>query len=348
MRWRPLARRRLMTLRPLAVAMRARNPWVRCRLVELGLRSPFFIVASVVGRRWRRVAVIGSNLARRWRPRSRQRRASVAENPPAENKGPQRAHVLEIAKLSPLVRATGVPGGGSSLARTRLFVTVWCSDPPRGGRATRKCADRLASTPSAHRRGGRRDVHRSFAIAKARAWDASRSQAIASRSLRSHSMKHLGYTMFSKFVASLPTWAHGARPAWRAATRLLRDYTFNSILLQQAVRDLGRGRPWGDRAPHANRPWRCAVSHQTASGPCRQPTCRAILSRTLTALAALRWVAVGLGSHSPANPARSLSMPTLRRGHPCLCRLRLAQAGRFPDCGSTRVRSGHARDSADA
>jgi hypothetical protein len=30
-RWRPLARRRLSTLRPPEVAMRAMNPWVRFR-----------------------------------------------------------------------------------------------------------------------------------------------------------------------------------------------------------------------------------------------------------------------------------------------------------------------------
>ncbi|MEY2624403.1 MAG: hypothetical protein RL412_178 [Pseudomonadota bacterium] len=33
---RPLARRRARTLRPLAVAMRARNPWVRARRTLLG------------------------------------------------------------------------------------------------------------------------------------------------------------------------------------------------------------------------------------------------------------------------------------------------------------------------
>jgi hypothetical protein len=34
--FRPLARRRARTLRPLAVAMRARNPWVRARRTLLG------------------------------------------------------------------------------------------------------------------------------------------------------------------------------------------------------------------------------------------------------------------------------------------------------------------------
>lgn len=33
---RPLARRRLITLRPPGVAMRARKPWVRLRLILLG------------------------------------------------------------------------------------------------------------------------------------------------------------------------------------------------------------------------------------------------------------------------------------------------------------------------
>lgn len=42
-RWRPLARRRLRTAWPFLVAMRARKPWVRLRLVLLGLRRPFFI-----------------------------------------------------------------------------------------------------------------------------------------------------------------------------------------------------------------------------------------------------------------------------------------------------------------
>jgi hypothetical protein len=41
-RRRPLARRRLMTARPFLVAMRARKPCVRMRLVLLGFRSPFF------------------------------------------------------------------------------------------------------------------------------------------------------------------------------------------------------------------------------------------------------------------------------------------------------------------
>ena len=50
-RWRPFARRRLITSRPLAVAIRTRKPWVRCRLVELGLRSPFFIMPRVSCRR---------------------------------------------------------------------------------------------------------------------------------------------------------------------------------------------------------------------------------------------------------------------------------------------------------
>ena len=35
-RARPLARRRLMTRRPALVAMRARKPWVRARLILLG------------------------------------------------------------------------------------------------------------------------------------------------------------------------------------------------------------------------------------------------------------------------------------------------------------------------
>lgn len=45
-RKRPLARRRLITARPFLVAMRARNPCVRTRLVLLGLRSPFFTESS--------------------------------------------------------------------------------------------------------------------------------------------------------------------------------------------------------------------------------------------------------------------------------------------------------------
>lgn len=43
MRWRPLARRRFRTAWPFLVAMRARKPWVRLRLMLLGLRRPFFI-----------------------------------------------------------------------------------------------------------------------------------------------------------------------------------------------------------------------------------------------------------------------------------------------------------------
>ena len=35
-RMRPFARRAWMTLRPLRVAMRVRNPWVRARLSRLG------------------------------------------------------------------------------------------------------------------------------------------------------------------------------------------------------------------------------------------------------------------------------------------------------------------------
>jgi hypothetical protein len=35
-RLRPRARRRARTARPLLVAMRARNPWVRLRLITLG------------------------------------------------------------------------------------------------------------------------------------------------------------------------------------------------------------------------------------------------------------------------------------------------------------------------
>ena len=43
-RLRPRARRALMTLRPPAVAMRTRNPWVRRRAIRLGVESPFFTV----------------------------------------------------------------------------------------------------------------------------------------------------------------------------------------------------------------------------------------------------------------------------------------------------------------
>jgi hypothetical protein len=41
---RPLARRALTTLRPLELAIRLRNPWVRRREVRLGVESPFFTV----------------------------------------------------------------------------------------------------------------------------------------------------------------------------------------------------------------------------------------------------------------------------------------------------------------
>jgi hypothetical protein len=40
-RARPLARRRLRTRRPALVAMRARNPWVRARLILLGWNVRF-------------------------------------------------------------------------------------------------------------------------------------------------------------------------------------------------------------------------------------------------------------------------------------------------------------------
>ncbi len=40
-RARPLARRALSTLRPLRVAMRLRNPWVRARLIRLGWKVLF-------------------------------------------------------------------------------------------------------------------------------------------------------------------------------------------------------------------------------------------------------------------------------------------------------------------
>lgn len=44
-RRRPFARRALMTLRPLAVAIRLRKPCVRRRDVRLGVDSPFFTAA---------------------------------------------------------------------------------------------------------------------------------------------------------------------------------------------------------------------------------------------------------------------------------------------------------------
>lgn len=44
-RTRPLARRALMTLRPLRVAQRARKPWVRARLRRLGLKVCFTTVS---------------------------------------------------------------------------------------------------------------------------------------------------------------------------------------------------------------------------------------------------------------------------------------------------------------
>ena len=40
-RARPFARRRLITRRPALVAMRARNPWVRARLILLGWNVRF-------------------------------------------------------------------------------------------------------------------------------------------------------------------------------------------------------------------------------------------------------------------------------------------------------------------
>ena len=40
-RARPLARRALMILRPLRVAIRARKPWVRARLIRLGWKVRF-------------------------------------------------------------------------------------------------------------------------------------------------------------------------------------------------------------------------------------------------------------------------------------------------------------------
>jgi len=43
-RWRPLARRAFSTLRPPRVAMRARKPWVRARLIRLGWKVRFMTV----------------------------------------------------------------------------------------------------------------------------------------------------------------------------------------------------------------------------------------------------------------------------------------------------------------
>jgi hypothetical protein len=62
MRWRPLARRRFRTAWPFLVAMRARKPWVRLRLVLLGLRRPFFI--SFLGTLYWRTGVTGQCLGR--------------------------------------------------------------------------------------------------------------------------------------------------------------------------------------------------------------------------------------------------------------------------------------------
>lgn len=42
-RWRPLARRRLISWRPLLVAMRERKPWLRFRFNTLGWNVLFMI-----------------------------------------------------------------------------------------------------------------------------------------------------------------------------------------------------------------------------------------------------------------------------------------------------------------
>ncbi len=47
-RLRPLARRRFSTSRPLAVAMRALNPWVRLRLILLGWKVRFMVLLAPV------------------------------------------------------------------------------------------------------------------------------------------------------------------------------------------------------------------------------------------------------------------------------------------------------------
>lgn len=47
-RLRPLARRRLSTSLPLAVAMRALNPWVRLRLILLGWKVRFMVLLAPV------------------------------------------------------------------------------------------------------------------------------------------------------------------------------------------------------------------------------------------------------------------------------------------------------------
>jgi hypothetical protein len=44
---RPLARRRLITSRPFLVAIRARNPWVRLRLITLGWNVRFMVYLPV-------------------------------------------------------------------------------------------------------------------------------------------------------------------------------------------------------------------------------------------------------------------------------------------------------------
>ena len=56
---RPLARRELTTLRPLEVAIRLRNPWVRRRDVRLGVESPFFTVLLSWSRYVDRDGIVG-------------------------------------------------------------------------------------------------------------------------------------------------------------------------------------------------------------------------------------------------------------------------------------------------